>query len=175
MISPPLPSSNTYRDSHTPPVTVPLNLPSTSDNYGYGVAGFLTATLSLKVSKPTRAGSLNYSPEYIISLLDAVSDVETLGANHWAVVDGNYASWANTNERPRRDQESLKNTFDEFENSKKKTGDPSCPSPVRRAKHVARAIQKKCAARILGTSDEEDDENGDINRLAQVRRWISDG
>lgn len=58
----PFPASTTYIDSITPPVTVPLNIPSTSENYCYGGAGFLTSTDSRKVSNPTPSGSLNYSP-----------------------------------------------------------------------------------------------------------------
>lgn len=34
---------------------------------------------------------------------------------------------------------------------------------------------EKCAAPVLGTSDEEDEENWDSNSLAQGLRWVSDG
>ena len=55
-----------------------------------------------------------------------------------------------------RDQDSLKNKFDKLANIKKKTGDPTCPEPVRRAKRIARAIQNKCAAMTLGSTSDSD-------------------
>ena len=49
------------------------------------------------------------------------------------------------------------NKFDQLSNMKQKTGDSSCPQPVRRAKHIARAIHNKCAAMTLGGSSDEED------------------
>ena len=110
-------------------------------------------------SKQTGAGSLNDSKEDINMLLEFVSAVEPLGANHWTIVADRYATWAVENDRSPRDHDSIKNKFDKLANAKKKTGDPSCPSPVRKAKNVARAIQNKCAARVLGDTDEEVEED----------------
>ena len=73
------------------------------------------------------------------------------------MVASNFAKWAEENARPHRDQDSLKNKFDKLSNRKKKTGDPSCPQPVRRAKHIARAIHNKCAAMTLGGSSDGED------------------
>ena len=48
---------------------------------------------SRKRTKTTRAGSLNYSTEDVTALLDAVGEVEPLGANHWAVVAHTFGTW----------------------------------------------------------------------------------
>ncbi|CDF39445.1 unnamed protein product [Chondrus crispus] len=108
-------------------------------------------------TKATRAGAPNYSREDVTALLDFVEEVEPLGSNHWAIVARKFRKWAEDNERPEREFESLRNKFDKLCNSKKKTGNPSCPDPVRRAKGIGRAIQNKCAAmKREGSSDEED-------------------
>ena len=110
--------------------------------------------------KTTRAGAPNYSPDDITALLDCVEAEEPLESNHWAVVTKKFALWAAANSRLERDQDSLKNKFDKLANMKKKTGDPSCPLPVRRAKFIARAIHNKCAAMTLGDSSDGDSNTG---------------
>lgn len=97
-----------------------------------------------KKYKQLRAGALNYSKDDITALLDCVTEVEPLGANQWAIVATKFSAWAQANSRPLCDHDSLKNKFDKLANAKKKTGDPSCPSPVRKAKHISRDIQNKC-------------------------------
>ena len=110
-------------------------------------------------TKATRAGAPNYNTEDVTALLDCVEEVEPLGSNHWAIVATRFREWSVDNERPERELDSLRNKFDKLANSKKKTGNPSCPEPVRRAKRIARAIQNKCAAMTLeGSSDEEETE-----------------
>ena len=78
-----------------------------------------------------------------------------MGANNWSEVASRFCKWADVNCRPARDFESLRNKFDKLANAKKKTGDPSCPPNDRRAKHISRAIQTKCAAYTLDESSEE--------------------
>ena len=111
-------------------------------------------TIKSSSKKTTRAGAPNYSPDDITALLDCVEAEEPLGSNHWAVVAKKFALWAAANSRLERDQDSLKNKFDKLANTKKKTGDPSCPLPVCRAKFIARAIHNKCAAMTLGDSSD---------------------
>ena len=38
-------------------------------------------------------------------------------------------------------------------NNNNKTGDPSCPPSVRRAKRISRSTQEKCSARALGSEE----------------------
>ena len=111
--------------------------------------------------KGGRAGSPNYSAEDIERLLDCVEHYEPLGANEWALVHNMYKEWAESGERPVRDQMSLKSKFDKLANTKKRTGDPSCPSSVRRAKHIARDILKKCSALTISGESSSESESGD--------------
>ena len=89
-------------------------------------------------------------------MLTIVEDIEPLGANNWSEVASQFCAWAQANSRPARDFDSLCNKFDKLANAKKKTGDPSCPPSIRRAKQIARAIQAKCAACTLGDPSEEE-------------------
>lgn len=94
--------------------------------------------------------------------LDGVHEVEPLAFYYWALIASKFQSWGTEHDRPPRDQESVKNKFNKLSNAKKKTGDPSWPSPVRRAKHIARDIQNKCAARVLGSYEEDEDDDTNI-------------
>ncbi|CDF33018.1 unnamed protein product [Chondrus crispus] len=116
---------------------------------------------SNKKAKKSRAGVPNYNKEDIDALLDFTSEAESLGANHWAWVAQKFSRWAKANERPVRDGDSLKHKFDKLANTKKKTGDPSCPPHVRRAKHIARDILNKCAA--TSVSGDSSDGNQEAN------------
>ena len=143
---------------------VPSSVPSTNScptsrdlhhpNASQGAVVINDKSSKLPTKKATRAGALNYSNDDISAMLDIVEQEEPLGANHWAVVASNFTKWARENARPHRDQDSLKNKFDKLSNMKKKTGDPSCPQPFKRAKHIARAIHNKCAAMTLGGSSD---------------------
>ena len=108
-------------------------------------------------SKGGRCGSPHYTNEDITGLLVAVKDVHSLGSNDWALVHKKFSEWASSNEPPLRDQDPLKMKFDQLANTKKKTGDPSCPPHVRRAKHIARDILNKCSALCIeGESSSEE-------------------
>jgi len=58
---------------------------------------------------------------------------------------------------PERDFESLRSKFGKLASVKKKTGNRSCPPNIRRAKHLARAIQGTCAAMVLERESERED------------------
>lgn len=88
--------------------------------------------------------------------MDFVEEVELHGANHYRIVVQKLNEWAVENERPEREFDSLRCKFDKLSNAKKKTVDPSCPPLVRRAKHIARNIQAKCAAVTIGDSTDYD-------------------
>jgi len=103
--------------------------------------------------RATRRGRANYTSMDIGALLDIVGEILPLGANMWAEVASEYALWAETSGRPPRDQDSLKGKFDKLANTKKDTGNPSCPPEVRRAKHISRDILGSCYAASAGDGD----------------------
>ena len=111
---------------------------------------------SKKERKTSRAGAANYSDDDVEAMLNIVEDIEPLGANNWSEVASQFCAWTHANSRPARNFEFLRNKFDKLANAKKKTGDPSCPPSIRRAKQISRAIQAKCAAYTLGDSSEEE-------------------
>ena len=148
-----VPATSSVPSANSCPTSLDLPQPSASN----GAIVINDNQPKLPTKKGNRAGALNYSNDDISAMLDIVEEEEPLGANHWAVVASKFAKWAKENDRPHRDQDSLKNKFDKLSNMKKKTGDPSCPQPVRRAKHIARAIHNKCAAMTLGGSSDVED------------------
>ena len=112
--------------------------------------------------RPGRAGSPNYTAEDISLLLDCVEQHEPLGANEWALVKATFSEEAKRIGRPERDQDSLKSKFDKLVNTKKKTGDPTCPPLVRRAKHIARDIMNKCSALTINGETCSDSERESV-------------
>ena len=120
-----------------------------------------------KGKRPGRAGSPNYTAEDINILLDCVEQHEPLGANEWALVRAAFSEEAQRVGRPERDQDSLKSKFDKLVNTKKKTGDPTCPPQVRRAKHIARDIMNKCSAMTINgeTGSDSDRESVVLNEM----------
>ena len=141
-----------------------------------------------KKTKPraTRAGVLNYSSEDTSMLLRIVGKLKPYGASQWAEVAKLYQEWAEENERPPRDQDSLKNKFDKLCGIRKKTTDPTCPPAVRLAKQIARGIRLRCAVEARNNDDNDDadeseappnedreretDREGDVGGAPTVRR-----
>ena len=109
-----------------------------------------------------KAGHKNYTEPELNRLLDIISEVEPLGANHWAVVCEKYNTWTEANGLPKRDDTMLKQKFDRLANTNKSTGDPTCPTEVRRAKRIARSILGKAQAVALGGSQNSDSENDEM-------------
>ena len=107
----------------------------------------------------------NYTPAEVEELLNAAAAVEIIGANMWATVGQRYNSWALANELPTRKHESLKMKFDKLLNTNKSTGDPLCPTAVRRSKGIGKDILGKAQAAVLGNSlsDDDDDYTSIIN------------
>lgn len=112
--------------------------------------------------RKSRAGAPNYSQEDVVALLRFVEDVEPLGSGNWALVALKFAQWAVENERPHREQISLRNKFDKLANTKVSPADPLCPVNVRKAKNIARAIHNKYATMHL---DDEEVEERDLTRV----------
>jgi len=104
-----------------------------------------------------RAGVSNYTPEESNKLLDFIEEVLPLGKNHWVDVTSRYATWAEETGRCARDHDALMDKYRKLSYTKKPTGDPSCPSDVRRAKRIARQILSKAQAVSLGASDSDSD------------------
>ena len=148
---------------------------SREENDEMGGARILTARekKSEKKGKGGRAGSPNYSAEDIERLLDCVGHYEPLGANEWALVHRMYNEWTEKAERPVRDQMSLKSKFDKLVNTRKKTGDPSCPASVRRAKHIARDILNKCSALTINGESSSESESGDDGKQTKPSKYVS--
>eukprot|EP00171_Calliarthron_tuberculosum_P001334 IDg1334t1 len=104
------------------------------------------------------AGHKNYTAPELDRLLDIVEEIEPIGANMWASVGEEYAKWATEKEYNQRDSAILKQNFDRLSNVNKRTGDPTCPPKVRRAKRIARAILGRAQSVTLGCASSSDDE-----------------
>ena len=79
-----------------------------------------------------------------------------------------------------RDQESLKKKFDKLAATKKITGDPSCPPDVRMVKRVARDINGKAHAGLVGGSSSEEmevegSEGGNMGKVGAPKRKREEG
>lgn len=70
------------------------------------------------------------------------------------------AVYAEGAERSLRDMKSLKQKFDGLANTKKRTGDPNCPSLVRRATHIARGVLNRVNAVSVGALSESGSDAG---------------
>ena len=101
---------------------------------------------------------MNYLSLDVATLLDIVVEIQPLGSNMWSLVEKTYNQWAVNVGRPERDAESLKLKFDKLANTKKSTGDPSCPADVRRAKRVGRDLLASAQAGVLGGEHSGNDE-----------------
>lgn len=106
-----------------------------------------------------RNGAPNYADSDIDALLDVVEEVQPIGANEWSLVAAKFEMYATEVGRVPREMESLKLKFDRLSNTKKPTGDPSCPPHVRRAKRIARDILSRVNAVAVGVDSEGDEEN----------------
>lgn len=60
-----------------------------------------------------------------------------------------YNESASMRGRMSRDIDSLKGKFEKLANTKQRTGDPSCPLDVRRAKHIAREMLSRVNAQTV--------------------------
>lgn len=94
-------------------------------------------------------------------MLDIVADELPLGANEWAVVEQRFNDNGD-DIAVIRDQDSLKEKFDKLAATKKSTGDPTFPPDVRRAKQIARDINGRAYAAMVGDSSDED--GGDASK-----------
>lgn len=84
------------------------------------------------------------------------TEVESVGANHWAQVWHAYSEWAKIYGYSTRDQAMVKQKFDRLANENRPTGDAHCPPNVRRTKRIARAILGHAQSIALGGTGESD-------------------
>ena len=90
---------------------------------------------------PRTAGSKKYRREEIDKLLDLIDEIQPIGAEMWERIAEDYNRAARGNLWEERDADSLKVKFRGMVNHKKPTGDPQCPTPVKRAKRIKRSIE----------------------------------
>jgi hypothetical protein len=98
-------------------------------------------------------GSLNFSEEDVMKLLDITGKLLPVTAKGWTAVTRKFAKWAEDSNWPARDQRSLEAKFKlvclhfsfcipcahyncQLVKTKKPTGDGFCPPEVKRAKHI---------------------------------------
>jgi hypothetical protein len=113
------------------------------------------------------AGSRNRGSKYhmdeIESFLDLLEDNLPIGPQEWEdVTEVHNNKFVNKN----RDSQSLCRKFNEFVNSKKPTGDPTCPGHIRRAKriHVMIIDKSDSGGNVLNNDElgfDDNNEDGD--------------
>lgn len=64
-----------------------------------------------------------------------------------------YNDFARCERQPKRDIDSLRAKFDKLANTKKPTGDPSCPDNMQQAKQIAKIILERCKAVVTSESE----------------------
>ncbi|KAI0559981.1 hypothetical protein FGB62_128g029 [Gracilaria domingensis] len=112
-----------------------------------------------KRSPHSRENAPNYTSDECEILMNCIDEILPLGANEWALVEQRYNTTIRTHDRPTRTAKSLRTKFDNLVKSSKKTGDPTCPQPVRRAKQAERAIFTKMSAALVGDMDISEDDD----------------
>lgn len=123
----------------------------------------------------SRAGAPNYTEQDVNELLHIVEEVIPIGANDWSRIRSEFNDWANQHDRPSREAHSLKSKFDKLAAMKSSPHIKQGSDNVRRAKQVSRAIQTKCAATVLGESDEDDAQSSQqphIGSRANIREFV---
>ncbi|ETV82888.1 hypothetical protein H257_04662 [Aphanomyces astaci] len=108
------------------------------------------------MSKASKGRGKSWCAASVNLLLDHVQEILPLGKNGWAKVELEYSKAGSA--YPQRDGESLKRKYQQLRNNPKPTGNPECPSDVRRAKQIARDIDTKADVLPLGDECEEDDD-----------------
>lgn len=105
---------------------------------------------------PRNVGSSNFTREQVYALLEIIVEVKPIGAEMWRNVAHRYAALAVRKGWAERDADSLKAKYMQLLRNKKPTGDPTCPTPVKRAKRIAREIEGSVAMSTLGVPREAD-------------------
>jgi hypothetical protein len=101
-------------------------------------------------------------------LLNIVEETLPRGQQEWLTVVTEYnqrrIAWM-----AERDEEQIRNKFKALRNTKKPTGDPTCPPNIRRAKQLMHLIERRCSVTTMDDSD-SDGEVGDVGEVGEVGR-----
>ncbi|KAI0561682.1 hypothetical protein FGB62_75g020 [Gracilaria domingensis] len=114
-------------------------------------------TVVKKSSKSTKQkgrspNSWNYGVKDVNTLLDIIKEHEPTKMNGWARVHHDYNRYAQECDRPRRQSEDLKKKYDKLIYVQKRTGDPTCPAFVLRAKNIQSQILAKMVSLTYNTN-----------------------
>lgn len=103
----------------------------------------------------------SFSKSEIDSLLEIIEELLPIGMNEWeAVLDRHLTRYPDLD----RTKDSIKRKFASLYNSKKPTGDPTCPPQVRNAKRIYNLIKDKMdlsdgeGGLLFEVDDDEDEE-----------------
>ena len=83
---------------------------------------------------PRTSGAKKYSYDEVTTLLNMVEKLQPIGTDMWKNVSHEFNKIARGSFWDERDEDSLKAKFKGLVSHKNPTGDPTCPSPVVRAK-----------------------------------------
>jgi len=117
----------------------------------------------------SKARGKSFSKAELESLLEIIEEALPIGMNEWEAVLERHLTRYPDSERTR---ESIKRKFASLYNSKKPTGDPTCPPIVRAAKRTYNKIKER-----MDISDGEDDgsEEDDEQYLAEENSGSLEG
>lgn len=118
---------------------------------------------------PRTNGAKKYSYDEVTILLNIVEKLQPIGTDMWKNVSNEFNKIARGNLWDERDEDSLKAKFKGLVSHKKPTGDPTCPSPVVRAKRIKRAIEEGVGATDL-CDEVEVAEISEIPEMAEIAR-----
>jgi len=110
---------------------------------------------------PRVKNTINYTEPECLALCAEVQSILPLGMHGWEKVAAAYAIEAKTKGWPVRDHESLKRKFNALANTKKPTGDPTCPDSVRQAKRLQYSIETKANTGLADQDEPEPEFEGD--------------
>ncbi|GMF21921.1 unnamed protein product [Phytophthora lilii] len=112
----------------------------------------LYSSLHDTIKFTTMARGRGWTTPETLYMLGLVEQLLPFGSNQWNAVQLEY----NTN-LPNgfsaRDTDSIKRKFNALKNTRKPTGDPTCPADVAQAKRVFRLIEARCGVLVLDDSD----------------------
>ena len=111
------------------------------------------------LSKGRQLGKSHYASEELEQLLHIVEHVQPISSNMWANVGERYINWAIESGWHLRDGDVLKQNFDKLANTHKKTGDPTFPPLIRKAKLIPRDILGCASLACIGDSQMDDGQN----------------
>lgn len=122
---------------------------------------------------PRTSGAKKYTTAEVTALLDVVELIKPIGGEMWKRIAVEFNKTARANLWEERDEDSLKAKFKGLVANKKPTGDPNCPSPVKRAKRIKKSIEEGIGAddfestedSMLSTNFDAVEEEGELEPI----------